>query len=61
MVNNRLVSFDEVFETVMNSTMNLTLPPNFVKPTPKISPTSNNVTPAGEDGKGKGGKKRRSG
>jgi hypothetical protein len=51
MVNNRLISFDKVFEMVMNSTMNTTLPPNFVKPTPKISPTSNNVTPAGEDGK----------
>jgi hypothetical protein len=61
MVNDRLVSFDEVFKMVMNSTMNVTLPPNFVKPTPKISPTSNNLTPAGEDGKQKGEKKRKSG
>jgi hypothetical protein len=61
MVNDRLIFFDEVFEMVMNSTMNVTLPPNFVKPTPKISPTSNNVMPAGEDGKQKGGKKRKSG
>jgi hypothetical protein len=61
MVNNRLVSFDKVFETVMNSTMNITLPPNFVKPTPKISLTSNNIMPAGEDGKQKGGKKLKSG
>jgi hypothetical protein len=61
MVNNCLVSFDEVFEMVMNSTMNVSLPPNFVKPTPKNSPTSNNVMPAREDGKRKGGKKRKSG
>jgi hypothetical protein len=61
MVNNRLVSFDEVFEMVMNSTMNITLPPNFIKPTHKISPAPNNVTPTGEDGKQKGGKKRKSG
>jgi hypothetical protein len=61
MVNNCLVSFDKVFEMVMNSTMNVTIPSNFVKPTPKISPTSNNITPAGEDGKQKGGKKRKSG
>jgi hypothetical protein len=35
MVNNCLVSFDEVFEMVMNSTINITLPLNFIKPTPK--------------------------
>jgi hypothetical protein len=61
MVNDRLVSFDEVFEMVMNSTMNVSLPPNFVKPTPKNSPTSNNITSAREDGKRKGGKRRKSG
>ncbi len=36
MVNDRLVCFDEVFEMVMNSTINVTLPPNFLKPAPKI-------------------------
>ncbi len=46
---------------VMNSTMNVTLPPNFVKPTQKNSPTSNNVTPTREDSKHKGEKKRKSG
>jgi hypothetical protein len=61
MVNDRLVSFDEVFKMVMNSTINVTLPPNFVKPTPKTSPTSNKVKPAREEGKRKGGKKRKSG
>ncbi len=60
-VNDRLDSFNEVFEMVMNRTMNVTLPPNFVKPTPKNFPTSNNVTPTGEDGKRKEGKKRKSG
>jgi hypothetical protein len=59
MVNNCLVSFDKVFKTVMNSTMNVTLPPNFVKPTPKISPTSNIVTPTGEDGKQTGGEEKK--
>jgi hypothetical protein len=29
MVNDRLVCFDKVFEMVMNSTINVTLPPNF--------------------------------
>ncbi len=60
-VNDRLISFDKVFEMVMNSTMNVSLPPNFVKPTPKNSPTSNKVKPAREEGKRKGGKKRKSG
>ncbi len=35
MVNDCLISFDEVFKMVMNSTMNVSLPPYFVKPTPK--------------------------
>jgi hypothetical protein len=61
MVNNHLVSFNKVFEMVMNRTMNVSLPPNFVKPTPKNSPTSNNVMPVRKDGKHKGGKKRKSG
>ena len=36
MVNDRLVCFDEVFEMVMNCTLNVVLPPNFIKSTPKI-------------------------
>ncbi len=51
MVNDCFVSFNEVFEMVMNSTINITLPPNFIKPTPKKPPTTTNITPAGEDGK----------
>ena len=61
MVNDRLVCFDEVFEMVMNCTLNVTLPPNFIKSPPK-NPT---VMPHGvedEDGKGrKKGKKRKRG
>jgi len=51
MVNDRLVCFDEVFEMVMSCSLNVTLPPNFIKSPPK-NPT---VTPPGaedEDGKG---------
>jgi hypothetical protein len=61
MANNRLVCFDEVFEMVMNSTINITLPPNFVKPAPKSPPTSTGAASAEGDGKKKGGKKRKSG
>jgi hypothetical protein len=60
MANDCIVSFDEVFEMVMNSTINITLPPNFIKPTPKNPPTTTNITPTGEDGKQKGRKKRKS-
>ncbi len=61
MVNNRLVCFNEVFEMIMNSTMNIILPPNFVKPTPKTPPTSTSATSAECKGKKKGGKKRKAG
>ena len=61
MVNDRLVCFNKVFEMVMNSTLNVTLPPNFIKSPPK-NPT---VMPHGaedKDGKGRGkGKKRKQG
>ena len=46
---------------VMNSTINVSLPPNFVKPAPKSPPTSTGTAPAEGDGKKKGGKKRKSG
>jgi hypothetical protein len=35
MVNDRLVCFDKVLETALNSSLNVTLPPNFIKPSPK--------------------------
>ena len=35
MVNNRLVSFDNVFKMVMNSSLNVILPPNFIRSPPK--------------------------
>jgi hypothetical protein len=59
MVNDRLVRFDEVFEMVMNSTTNVILPPNFVKPTSTASPTSSNVMSPDGDGKRKRGKEKR--
>jgi hypothetical protein len=61
MVNDRLVSFDEVFKMVMNSTINVILPPNFVKRTPTASPNSTDVMSPDGDGKKKKGKKRKSG
>ncbi len=59
MVNDRLVCFDEVFKMVMNSTINITLPPNFVKPAQKSPPTSTGAASAEGDGKKKGGTKRK--
>ena len=35
MVNDRLVSFDKIFKMVMNSSLNVILLPNFIKPPPK--------------------------
>ena len=35
MVNDRLISFDEIFEMVMNNSLDVILPPNFIKPPPK--------------------------
>jgi hypothetical protein len=62
MVNDHLVCFDEVFKMVMNSTINVTLPPNFVKLAPKSSPTSTaGAAHTKGDSKKKGGKKRKSG
>ncbi len=61
MVNDRLICFDEVFKMVMNCTLNVILPPSFIKSLPK-NPT---VTPPGagdDEGKGPGkGKKRKRG
>jgi hypothetical protein len=60
MVNDCLISFDEIFEMVMNSSLNVILPPNFIKPPPKNPSPEPNPTP-GDDGKQKGrGKKRKS-
>ncbi len=60
MVNDRLVSFDEIFNMVMNSSLNVILPPNFIKPPPKNpSPELNPMQ--GLDGNQKRkGKKRKS-
>ena len=53
MVNNRLVSFDKIFEMVMNSSLDMILPPNFIKPPPKNPLPELNPTP-GLDSKQKG-------
>ena len=59
-VNDRLISFDKIFEMVMNSSLNVIFPPNFIKPPPKNPSPEPNLTP-GNDGKQKGkGKKRKS-
>jgi hypothetical protein len=61
MVNDPLVCFDEVFKMVMNCTLNVTLPPNFIKSPPK-NPTFTHPGTEDEDGKGRGkGKKRKRG
>ncbi len=58
MVNDHLVCFDEVLEMILKSSLNVILPPNFIKlspknPTPKLTPTP------GDNGKWKN-KKRKS-
>ena len=35
MVNDRLISFDKIFKMVINSSINVILPPNFIKPPPR--------------------------
>jgi hypothetical protein len=60
LVNDRLVCFDKVFKMVMNSTINVTLPPNFVKPAPNSPPTSTGAASVEGNGKKKGGTKRKS-
>jgi hypothetical protein len=44
MVNDRLVSFHKIFKIIINSSLNVILPPNFIKPplknpSPKLNPT----------------------
>ncbi len=61
MVNDCLVCFDEVFKMVMNCTLNIILPPNFIKSPPK-NPTATPPGAEDKDGKGRGkGKKRKQG
>jgi hypothetical protein len=50
MVNDCLVCFDEVLETVLNSSLNVTLSPNFIKPSPK-KPVPELTPKPREDGK----------
>jgi hypothetical protein len=45
MVNNCLVSFNKIFKMVMNSSLNVILPPNFIKPPPKNPSPELNPTP----------------
>jgi hypothetical protein len=59
MVNNCLTCFDEVFKKVLNSSLNVILPPNFIRPPPK-NPTATPTVLPGEDGKQMGRKKRKS-
>ena len=47
MVNDRLVGFNKVFEMVMNHSLNVILPPNFIISPPKNPTTSIMVTPPG--------------
>jgi hypothetical protein len=58
MVNDRLICFDEVLEMVLNSSLNVILSPNFIKPSPK-KPTPKLTSMPGDDGKQKN-KKRKS-
>lgn len=59
MVNDLLVSFDEVFKMVMNHTLNIILPPNFIETPPK-NPTV--IPPVAKDndrnGRRKGAKRK---
>jgi hypothetical protein len=61
MVNNHIVNFTPVIEMVLNSSLNIILPPNFIKSPPK-NPTNAITILPGEDNPTikKGGKKRKS-
>jgi hypothetical protein len=50
MVNDCLDCFGKVLEMVLNSSLNVTLPPNFVKPSPK-KPTPKLTSKPGDNGK----------
>jgi hypothetical protein len=52
-VSNHLLSFDQIFKMVMNGSLNVILPPNFIKPPPKNPLPELNPTP-GLDSKQKG-------
>ncbi len=53
MVNDHLVSFNEIFKMIMNSSLNVILPPSFIKPPPKNPSPEPNPTP-GHDSKQNG-------
>ncbi len=57
MVNDRLVCFDKVLKMVLNSSLNVTLPPNFIKPSPK-KPTPE-LTPTPRDNRKQKNNKRK--
>jgi hypothetical protein len=61
MVKDRLVliCFSKVFKMAMYSSLNIILPPSFIKPPPKNPMNATKVMP-GDDGKQKGEKKRKS-
>ena len=58
MIDDRLVNFDPVIESVLNSTLNIVLPPNFIV-TPTTKPTNPTVVSPGDDTKKKTPKKRK--
>jgi hypothetical protein len=59
MVNDRIVDFDPLIEMVLNSSMNVTLPPNFVvKSTIKTPDTTTGLKRKLEDGDDHRGKKK---
>ena len=58
MIDDRLVKFDPVIESVLNSTLNIVLPPNFIV-TPTTKPTNPTVVSPGDDTKKKNPKKRK--
>ena len=59
MVNDRLVSFNKVFKMIMNHSLNVTLPPNFIKSPPKNLTTTTSTTPPMDNDKQWGGGKKR--
>jgi hypothetical protein len=57
MVNDCLVCFDKVLEMVLNSSLNVTLHPNFIKPSPK-KPMPELTPEPRDNGKGKNNKRK---
>jgi hypothetical protein len=57
-INNRLINFDPIIKSVLNSTLNIVLPPNFII-APTTKPTNTTIISPGDDTNKKNPRKRK--